>query len=248
MKKFYTILLVLFLFNSSNVLGGNCDNEFESLSIKTIRDGYKLHESEYFKLISSCPDQYDAHYVIIKNYITFDTAVPFMALMWLNTIDYKSNFAKQNIQKMDHLLHRYITTSDKVKYVAHVPPAYVRDWDSTFINNMSPLEAGLIVSGAFDFSRQDFKSVNSAERLQKRMEFIFQKIEDMRKKYKGFFWDFYVGFWADLYKTDHSKTAMYLIMYRTKEKEIITWINNNKDKVEAFYSWRSEYLNRQFKN
>jgi hypothetical protein len=67
-----------------------------------------------------------------------------------------------------------------------------------------------------------------------RFDILFLHIDPLRSKHHGLYWDLYIDFLSNLYKTEHCKTAMYLIMYRTDEKEIQNWIYNNSEKVVAF--------------
>jgi hypothetical protein len=218
----------------------NCDSLFQKAIEEEKKEGFEKCENQFLNILSICPDQYDTHAVIINFYETYNTAVPILALLWQNMIDCKSDKAKMNIGKINYLSHRYLEVSRKGT-VVHVPPKFVKDWSSDYENNMSPLEVGFIVTGAIDFSKEH-KRLNSAEKMIQRFDKLFLHIDSIRLKHHGFYWDLYIDFLSNLYKTEHFKTAMYLILYRTDEKEIQNWINNNSEKVDCFYKWRQEYF------
>jgi len=41
---------------------------------------------------------------------------------------------------------------------------------------------------------------------------------------------------------------MYLIMYRTGEKEIQFWVDNHSEDVESFYKWRQSFIKKFIEN
>jgi hypothetical protein len=238
--RYLGFFLLFSIFNHVSGQENNCDSLFQNAIQQEKTEGFEKCEKQFLNILSICPDQYDTHTEIINFYETYYTAVPILALLWQNMIDYKSDKAKMNIDKINNLSHRYLEVSRKGTDV-HVPPKFVKDWDADYENNMSPLDAGFIVTGAIDFSKEH-KKLNSAERMIQRFDKLFLHIDSLRSKHHGLYWDLYIDFLSSLYKTEHFKTAMYLIMYRTDEKEIQNWIKNNSEKVDSFNKWRQEYL------
>ncbi len=241
MKHLGLILVVLF-YHQIYGQKQSCDSIFQTTVRQEKINGFEKCEKHFFIILKTCPDFYNVHTEIIKYYVTYYTAIPILALIWQNLIDYESELAKLNIGRINHLSHRYLNVGRKGTDV-HVPPKFVEDWYLDYENNMSPLDAGFIVTGAIDFSKEH-KNLNSAERMIQRFDKLFANIDRLRSKHHGFYWDFYVDFLSSLYKTEHFKTAMYLIMYKTDEREIRDWVNNNSEKINNFYTWKQEYLNR----
>ena len=238
--RYLGLILLIAISGKSYVQGQNCDKLFQKTIQQDKMDGFEKCEKHYLKILSTCPDHYQTHTEIIKFYETYYTAVPILALIWQNLIDYKSDKAKQNIDKTNKLSHRYLEVNKKGTSV-HVPPKFVKDWDLDYENNMSPLDAGFIATGAIDFS-PDHKKFNSAERMIQRFDKLFLHIDTLRSKHHGLYWDLYIGFFASIYKTEHFKTAMYLIMYRTGETEIQTWVNNNSKKRDDLEKSRQDFI------
>jgi hypothetical protein len=222
--------------------GQNCDSLLQKAIQEQKLDGFIRFERQYLNILSICPNHYETHSEIIKFYEKFYTAIPIFALLWQNLIDFKSGRANKNIDKINYLSHRYLEVKRKGTIV-HVPPKFVEDWDADYENNMSPLDAGLIVTGAIDFS-EDHKNLNSAEKMIQRFDKLFLKIDTIRSKHHGFYWDLYVDFFANLHKTEHFKTAMYIIMYRTGEAEIQTWVDNNAERIADFNDKRNSFISK----
>jgi hypothetical protein len=242
MKKLVLLFLLIPAFNYVSGQRQNCDSLFEKAKQIETTEGFEKCETQFLNILKVCPEYYDVHTELIKHYETLGTAVPIMALMWQNLLDYKSSNAKRNIKKIDFISHRYLVKTRKGTEI-HVPPAYVRDWDEDYENNMSPLDAGFIAMGALDYS-DELKNLNSADRMLQKFDKLFLHIDTMRTKHHGLYWDLYVDFFSSLYKTENFKTAMFLIMYRNEEREINTWVDNNSESVDKFYNWRQNYITK----
>jgi len=233
---------MIFIFNMAYSQKSQWDSLYRKAVQTELKDGFEKSEKQYQYILSKCPEHYDTHNAIISNYETYDTAVPILALLWENMIDYKSDYALENINKINNLSHRYLEVKRKGTIV-HVPPKFVKDWDLDYENNMSPLDAGFIVTGAIDFSKE-FKNLNSSERMIGRFDKLFLHIDTLRSKHHGIYWDLYIDFLSGLYKTEHFKTAMYLIMYKTGEKDIQFWVDNHSENIESFYKWRQSFISK----
>jgi hypothetical protein len=53
----------------------------------------------------------------------------------------------------------------------------------------------------------------------------------------GFYWEFYVDFFDDLYKKRHTETLSYFVSLTKKENKIMDWLRSNPQKVEALSDW-----------
>lgn len=235
------VLLIAFLIPVCKIQcqEAKCDYDFHKTIEKTINQGFNKCEKDFQSILLMCPDHYLTHSAIISHYEETYTTIPLFALLMQNTIDYDSDNAIKNINKINRLFHRYLTIKRK-EMTVNVPQKFVQDLYADYNNNMSPLETGLINAGAVDYSQ--FKDLNSAERMIIKFDQTFSRIDKIRPHYHGFYWDFYVDFFINLYKSEHFKTAMYLVMYKTGEEQIVNWITDNPEKIKLFYTWKENYF------
>lgn len=233
---------MIFIFNMAYGQKTEWDSLYRKAVQTELNDGFEKSEKQYQYILSKYPDHYDTHSAIISYYETYFTAVPILALLWENMIDYKSDYALENINKINFLLHRYLEVKRKGTTV-HVPPKFVKDWDLDYENNMSPVDAGFLVFGAVDFAKE-YKNKNSADRMIVKIDKLFSGIDKFRSKYHGIYWDLYIDFISELHKTEHFKTAMYLITYRTGEKEIQFWVENHSEDIKSFYKWKQSFIGK----
>jgi tetratricopeptide (TPR) repeat protein len=64
---------------------------------------------------------------------------------------------------------------------------------------------------------------------------------DKENKKTGFWWQFYVDFYDAMAKENHTEAFSYYITQSQDDEKIVTWIKNNKDKIEAFAKWYEGY-------
>jgi hypothetical protein len=68
-------------------------------------------------------------------------------------------------------------------------------------------------------------------------EKLFQLLSDLKEGKTGFYWEFYVDFFDDLYKKRHTETLSYFVSLTKKENKIMDWLRSNPQKVEALSDW-----------
>jgi tetratricopeptide (TPR) repeat protein len=68
-------------------------------------------------------------------------------------------------------------------------------------------------------------------------EKLFQLLSDLKDGKTGFYWEFYVDFFDDLYKKRHTETLSYFVSLTKKENKIMDWLRSNPQKVEALSDW-----------
>jgi hypothetical protein len=56
-----------------------------------------------------------------------------------------------------------------------------------------------------------------------------------------------VDYFTKLYQSDHFRTAMYVVMGKTNEKEIKVWLRDNPNKIEEFRVWHKLNIRSQIK-
>lgn len=70
---------------------------------------------------------------------------------------------------------------------------------------------------------------------------FFSFLGSIKKNNKGFWWDYYVDFYDDMYKENHVEAFSYYISQGNGDEKISTWLNENKTKVEFLANWCTSY-------
>lgn len=70
---------------------------------------------------------------------------------------------------------------------------------------------------------------------------FFSVLGELKKKNKGFWWNYYVDFFYSMTNENHIEAFSYYITQSKEDEKIFTWLKDNKDKVEALSKWYSNY-------
>ena len=66
---------------------------------------------------------------------------------------------------------------------------------------------------------------------------FFTILGGMKKSNRGFWWDFYVPYFYDLAKNDHTASFCYYIAQLSTPDDYNNWYLKNVEKLEVFSEW-----------
>lgn len=70
---------------------------------------------------------------------------------------------------------------------------------------------------------------------------FFTVLGELKKDNKGFWWDYYVDFFYSMTNEKHIDAFSYYVTQSKEDEKITSWLEDNKDKVDAFLTWYSNY-------
>ena len=85
------------------------------------------------------------------------------------------------------------------------------------------------------------KNKSAYELFAGNMKSLFTVLGELKKDNKGFWWDFYVDFFYTLSEKNHVEAFSYYISQSKKDNTIYKWLDDNKEKYEAFSDWYTGY-------
>lgn len=101
---------------------------------------------------------------------------------------------------------------------------------------LSMLEASKSLEENKNKSEQQLFAENTAS--------FFSVLKEQKENNKGFWWDFYVDFYADLLKNKQVETLTYFISQSKSKPETLDWLKNNTAKTDALKSWYRGYTRK----
>lgn len=110
-------------------------------------------------------------------------------------------------------------------------------------NGFSTAEMSLSIMEAASYT-DEYKSKSDFEKLSENTKSFFMILGELKEKdnLKGFWWDFYVGFFSDLAKNnDLYETFTYYISQDINSTVVETWLRKNPDRVEKLQDWVINY-------
>jgi Tfp pilus assembly protein PilF len=70
---------------------------------------------------------------------------------------------------------------------------------------------------------------------------FFSVLGELKKKNKGFWWNYYVDFFYAMSKDKHVETLSYYIAQSKEDDKITTWLKDNGSKIDALSKWYAWY-------
>lgn len=110
-------------------------------------------------------------------------------------------------------------------------------------DDFSAAEMSLSIMEAASYTEK-YKSKSDFEKLSENTKSFFMILGELKEKdkSKGFWWDFYVGFFSDLAKNDDLyETFTYYISQDINSTLVETWLRKNPDRVEKLQDWVINY-------
>ena len=89
----------------------------------------------------------------------------------------------------------------------------------------------------------DGEKRSGADRLIAEINTLCSSLETNRSGQKGFFWQNYAPFFIELMKSGHAETISYIFLSYASDpaNDVIQWVSDNKEKIESFFVWESNY-------
>jgi tetratricopeptide (TPR) repeat protein len=177
----------------------------------------------------------------IGRMIKKDNRIPaIMAFVTFLIVEPQTERAAQNLNSLNALVTKGVQQKDSGNVSISIDAALLDDKKKKRENDFSNTELIFSLTSAMDNS-EPFKNENDAERLKRKLDFLVSSMAEGKKKGKGFFWDFYVPFFADMKSKEFLGTACYIVHAGAGKEEIKQWIKDNEDKVTDFYAWVKGY-------
>lgn len=80
-----------------------------------------------------------------------------------------------------------------------------------------------------------------AGNLEMLLGFLANSLKDMRSANSGFYWDNHGAWIIALNEAGHTRTLSHLLAAGSDDKLVARWLEENKYKVDAYYTWEKEY-------
>ncbi|MNK08381.1 photosystem I assembly protein Ycf3 [compost metagenome] len=110
-------------------------------------------------------------------------------------------------------------------------------------DGFSTAEMSLSIMEAASYT-EEYKSKSDFEKFSENTKSFFMILGELKEKdkLKGFWWDFYVGFFSDLAKDNELyETFTYYISQDINSTLVETWLRKNSDRVEKLQEWVANY-------
>jgi len=107
-------------------------------------------------------------------------------------------------------------------------------------NDFSSEELLFLTLGSGEMKAEG-KALTPAEKLKIQLSTLFSHLSESRSKNKGFYWEYYVPYFAALQKEGYVETLIYVMQASSDNQEVQDWLNSHGKEIEAFYTWTKHY-------
>jgi tetratricopeptide (TPR) repeat protein len=179
--------------------------------------------------------QYLAYCVYDKNKIASA-----MALSAFLVMEPQGQRAEKNLKLLLQLLGSNVEKKDEKNITITLSPD-VLDKKRNKEDDFHLTELTLSLSAALDLGEKK-KDLGPAQKLKDKLEVIGSISAEGKKSKQGFFTQFYVPFFKQMKADSLLETVSYILYASSTHEEIKNWIEANKTKVEAYFTWRDSYV------
>ena len=107
-------------------------------------------------------------------------------------------------------------------------------------NNFQMIDFLLAMSAGLDFDDKN-KNKTELELFSSKFEIVCTSIIESKKGNYGFYWDYYVPYFTEMYNKKLIETFSY-IAFAPSDSPIVTgWLKDHKTEVENFYDWSKSF-------
>jgi len=144
--------------------------------------------------------------------------------------------AESAVQFLSGLLGSNVEKKDEKNIVISLSPGML-DTKTQKEDDFHLTEMTLILGRALDLEESK-KNLNIAEKLKAKLD-VIGVIDGSTKK--GFYTSFYVPFFKQMHTDSLMRTAAYIMYASLDNKEVKSWLEENKSQIEEFYKWVNKY-------
>jgi tetratricopeptide (TPR) repeat protein len=147
--------------------------------------------------------------------------------------------ATDNLATIRYILNSYVEVTGKKSVTVNVTPEMLTDtneYGQRIENCFSSVELMLAIDVSLDQEKKYAKQTE-VERFMRKFQTMCTVLELSRDDNSGFFWDYYVPFFTELFDKQLTETFAYIAFASTDEDHVWEWLTAHPDEIKAFYEW-----------
>jgi len=191
---------------------------------------------DFKKSVSLNPMHASSHMYLAYCMKTTNKVASIMSISTFLILEPTGKRAESGAQFLSSLLGSNVEKKDEKNIVISMSPDML-DTKSKKEDDFHLTELTLTLGSALDLGESK-KDLNIAEKMKEKLDVI--GVIDGSKK-KGFFTSFYVPFFKQMHTDSLMRTAAYIMSASADNKDVNSWLEQNKSHVEEFYIWVDKY-------
>lgn len=191
---------------------------------------------DFEKSVSLNPIHASSHLYLAYCMQTTNKVASIMSVATFLVLEPTGKRAEIGVKLLSGLLGKNVEKKDEKNIIISLSPALL-DTTTKKEDDFHITELTLTFGSALDMGEKK-KDLNIAEKLKEKLD-IIGVIDD--SKTKGFYTTFYVPFFKQMHTDSLMRTAAYIMYASTDNKEVQSWLEQNKSHIAEFYTWADKY-------
>lgn len=200
-------------------------------------DDVKNAEKQLYKALRINPEHASSNLILAyAMYYQDKKTQPMLALYYYLMLEPTGERAKEAYQ----ILNKIATSGAKKEDDNKIQITLNRD--NGIDTQFSSTDLLVSLLSAYTMTADSLKA-NPFDQFKERTEMFFSTLTAQKKEhhYTGFWWDFYVNFYASLMDAGQLETFCYYISQSDEKTDAMLWVKQHPEKMEAFTNWFRAY-------
>ena len=195
-----------------------------------------------WKAVTLNPNHPGSHSLIGKIEIIRNNRIPAaMALARFFTLEQRGARAEENLRRLKAIVDSWVVRKDENTFSinVYVTPKTIKGKKKKD-NDFSIMDMSLPIAIAGK-AMKERNNENDIIQFIDRFELFCSIINGSLKDNSGFYWKYYVPYFAQMSEKEFSGTLARIVFVSTGDISIIEWLNFNKELVNDFFKWSQDF-------
>lgn len=155
----------------------------------------------------------------------------------------QGNRAKENLESLQELMKGNVKQTDNNSITISISPDMLSDTaknGKAIENSFTSTDLILAMDAALDFDEKN-KNKTDVEQFIRKFETVCASLKETQKDNYGFFWDYYVPYFAEMKDKNLIETFGYIAFASSDAPDNSLWLKSNKSKVDQFFEWSKSF-------
>lgn len=151
----------------------------------------------------------------------------------------QSQRAKENLAGMQGILKGNAEQKDEKNVTISISPDMLsvpsKDGKPKE-NSFSSTDLIIVLTAGLDFDEKN-KNKTPVERFISKFETICASLKETKKDNFGFYWEYYVPYFTEMYDKKFVETFAYIAFASSGDAAVSKWLEDHKNNIDEFYNW-----------
>lgn len=155
----------------------------------------------------------------------------------------KGSRAKGNLESVQAIMKGNVEQTGNNSININIDPSTLGDTTANGKpneNNFGTTDLILAMDAALDYDKKN-KNKTEIEQFIRKFETVCASLKETKKDNYGFYWDYYVPYFTEMYDKKLIETFAYIAFASSDDKDVAKWLKSHQKEIDKFYDWSKEF-------